>query len=45
MNGTVIEELTIEALFDLKETLASELFADKIYPWEVLAEIKAFIKK
>ena len=43
MNGTVIEELTIEALFDLKETIASELFADKIYPWEVLAEIKDFI--
>ncbi len=36
---------TINDLYDLKETIATELFENKIYPWEVLAEIGDFILK
>ena len=35
----------IADLLDLEHTIAAELFRDKIYPWEVLPEIKAFILK
>ncbi len=35
----------INELFDLEKTIAAELFAGKTYPWEVLPEIKDFIKK
>ena len=35
----------IKNMYDLTETIASELFAEKTYPWEVLPEIGAFIKK
>lgn len=38
-------EFTIKNLLDLNETIAAELFAGKEYPWEVLPEIGAFIKK
>lgn len=40
-----MKDFTIEKLLDLKETIASELFEGKTYPWEVLPEIKDFILK
>ena len=41
----MMKDFTIEKLSDLKETIASELFEGKTYPWEVLPEIKDFILK
>lgn len=38
MNGVTVEEL-----YDLKETIAAELFRDAVYPWEVLPKIHDFI--
>lgn len=38
-----MESAKIERLYNLNETIAKELFAGKIYPWEVLADIKEFI--
>ena len=35
----------IAELYDLKETIAAELFSGKTYPWEVLPLIKEFILK
>lgn len=35
----------IKELFDLEKTIAKELFDGKTYPWEVLPEIKDYIKK
>lgn len=35
--------LEIRELFDLDKTIAAELFTCKMYPWEVLPEIKTFI--
>lgn len=35
----------IDRLYDLKETIAAELFAGAEYPWEVLPKIKEFIVK
>lgn len=40
-----MKEFTIENMLDLNETIAKELFEGKTYPWEVLPEIGAFIKK
>jgi len=40
-----LQELEIQNLFDLNETIASELFQSFRYPWEVLASIKEFICK
>ena len=40
-----MKDFTIEKLLDLKETIASELFEGRMYPWEVLPEIKDFILK
>ncbi len=40
-----MEDLTIKNLYDLSNTIASELFKGKIYPWEVLPEIGDFIIK
>lgn len=37
--------ITICELYNLKETIAAELFEGKTYPWEVLTEIGAFIEK
>lgn len=37
--------LKISELFDLDKTIASGLFEEKVYPWEVLGEIKDFILK
>ena len=39
----MMKDFTIEAILDLRETIAAELFAGKTYPWEVLPEIKDFI--
>ena len=36
---------TINDLYDLNETIASELFEGKVYPWEVLSHIGSFIKE
>ena len=36
-------DITIEALYDLQETIAAELFAGAVYPWEVLPKIHDFI--
>lgn len=38
-----MKQVTVNELFDLKETIASALFADVIYPWEVLSKIHDFI--
>lgn len=40
-----MKDFTIEKLLNLKETIASELFEGRTYPWEVLPEIKDFILK
>lgn len=40
-----MEQLEIKELYDLKETIAGELFEGKTYPWEVLPEIGDFIVK
>lgn len=37
--------ITVKELYDLKETIAVELFADVTYPWEVLPLIHDFILK
>ena len=41
----MMKDFTIEKLLDLNETIASELFEGRTYPWEVLPEIKDFILK
>ena len=43
--GDYMKYVTIRELYDLKETIARELFEDKRYPWEVLPLIKKFILK
>lgn len=40
-----MEQWKIKNLYDLKETIAEELFEGKTYPWEVLPEIFGFIVK
>ncbi len=40
-----MENITIEQLYDLNETIAAELFMGLKYPWEALAKIKDFILK
>ncbi len=37
------DQITIAELYDLKETIATELFEDAEYPWEVLPKIHDFI--
>ena len=39
------EELRIENLYDLNETIAAELFEGLDYPWQALPLIGEFIKK
>jgi len=39
------EHLMIKSLFDLKETIAADIFSGCVYPWEVLGDIKNFILK
>ena len=36
-------ELTVEHLYDLTHTAAAPLLSKCTYPWEALADIKAFI--
>ena len=38
-----MENITIENLYDLKETIAADLFTEAEYPWEVLPKIHDFI--
>lgn len=38
-----IKEMTVCALYSLENTIASQLFKDAVYPWEVLPEISNFI--
>lgn len=40
-----VEELKISSLYHLKETIAEELFAQAVYPWEILSQIGSFIIK
>lgn len=40
-----MEEITVQALYTLEETIAAELFAGVNYPWEVLGGIAGFITK
>lgn len=37
--------ITIKEMYDLKETIAAELFEGAVYPWELLPQIKDFILK
>lgn len=37
------KEMQITELFQIKETIAAEIFKEAIYPWEVLSRIKDFI--
>lgn len=37
--------LTIQEMYTLEESIAAELFADAVYPWEVLGNISSFIRK
>ena len=39
----MIEQLTINELYDLKETIAKDIFEGVDYPFEVLPKISAFI--
>lgn len=38
-----MEQLTIQALYTLSETIAAEIFEGVTYPWEVLPKISEFI--
>lgn len=38
-----MEELTVQSLYNLEETIAKDLFEGVTYPWEVLPKIGAFI--
>ena len=40
-----MEKLTVKNLYDLKETIAKDIFEGVTYPWEVLPKISAFILK
>jgi NDP-sugar pyrophosphorylase family protein len=42
---STFDEVKIEALYDLSQTIAAELFREVTYPWEVLPKIGAFIKE
>lgn len=39
------EQITIQALYDLNETIAREIFEGCTYPWEILPKIGDFIVK
>ena len=38
-----MKELYIASLFDLKRTIAADVFEGKSYPWEILPDLKDFI--
>jgi UDP-N-acetylglucosamine diphosphorylase / glucose-1-phosphate thymidylyltransferase / UDP-N-acetylgalactosamine diphosphorylase / glucosamine-1-phosphate N-acetyltransferase / galactosamine-1-phosphate N-acetyltransferase len=40
---TNMEDLEIQNLYNLNQTIAAKLFIDSIYPWEVLPKINTFI--
>ena len=40
-----MENITIENLYDLTETIAAELFTEAEYPWEVLPRIHDFMMR
>ncbi len=40
-----MKELQVEALFNLEQTIAKDVFEGVIYPWEVLPKISGFIKE
>ena len=40
-----MEDMRIDNMYDLSQTIAGELFEGKTYPWEVLPEIGDFILK
>ena len=40
-----MEDMKIDNMYDLSQTIAGELFEGKNYPWEVLSDIGDFIKK
>ena len=40
-----MNNITINNLYTLEETIAADLFNDVTYPWEVLPKISAFIKE
>ena len=41
----MLNQYTIENLYDLNETIAAPLFEGAVYPWELLPKISDFIKK
>ena len=41
----MLNQYTIEKLYDLNETIAAPLFEGAVYPWELLPKISDFIKK
>ncbi len=38
-----MEQLTVEALYNLDETIAKDVFEGVTYPWEILPKISSFI--
>lgn len=38
-----MEQLTIQELFNLEETIAADIFKEAVYPWEILLKISDFI--
>ena len=40
-----MDNIIINDLYDLNETIAAKLFEGHTYPWEVLPEISDFIKE
>ena len=39
----MMEQIKVEKLFDLEQTIAKEIFQGVTYPWEVLSRIKSYI--
>ena len=42
--NTVLQELTVDALFDLSHTQAAPLLTQATYPWEILDKLGGFIQ-
>lgn len=38
-----MEQLTVKSLYNLKETIARDIFEGVTYPWEVLPKISSFM--
>ncbi len=43
MEEFMIQELTVQALYQLDETIAADLLREAVYPWEILGKIGRFI--